>query len=220
MKERKEKSRLDTMFEDAVELVSSSRNFAFGKILVDRDDLVNLFSELEKTIPKEVDSARAVLLEREKIITEAKKEASVIRERAKAEADRLMDGVQAEVERKLSAEEITRQAMAMAEETKAEVDRYAQETKLEAENYAQQVRDNADVCALKIQNEVLQYADDVLVYLSGTLQSSMDNLSGTLQSSMDSILANRENIAAHRQSKPYNLYDEEKESAPENKEEV
>ena len=196
MKEQSVNSRrLEAMFADAEDLIASSGNTYFGKIIVDKADLVSLFEELEHTIPKEVDNARAVLVEREKILEEAKKSAQETRERARLEADSLLESIRAEGERKLHESEITQQAQALAQELKEEADSYAQKVRTEAEQYAREVRERADSYTLKSQQEVLQYADSMLEYLSKDLSSALEN-----------ITANRESIAGRRS---HDVYEEE-----------
>ena len=205
MKEQSVNSRrLENMFADAEDLIASSGNTYFGKIIVDKADLVSLFEELEQTIPKEVENAQAVLSERERIIGDARKTAEDTRERARVEADSLLESIRAEGERKLNENEIALQAQALAQEVKAEAEAYAQQVKAEADAYAQEVRQTADAYTATSKQEILQYADNMLEYLSRDLGSALEN-----------IVANRESIAAQRQP---SVYAEDLEEPEENKE--
>ena len=58
----------------------------------------------------------------------------------------------------------------MAEEIKANALRYQEDTKLAADEYA-----------LRVKQESLQYADDMLAFLGDNLQSALDGLAGNRQ---------------------------------------
>ena len=62
-------------------------------------------------------------------------------------------------------EEIVKQANAAAEDIKANALRYQEETKTAADDYALQVKQDS-----------LQYAEDMLAYLSGNLSSALKGL--------------------------------------------
>ncbi len=197
MKEQSVNSRrLENMFADAEDLIASSGNTYFGKIIVDKADLVSLFEELEQTIPKEVETAQAVLAERERIIEAARKLAEDTRERARVEADSLMESVRVEGERKLNENEITLQAQTLAKKKIAEAEAYAQQVRTEADAYAQEVTARANDYERKVHQEVLQYADDMLGYL-------IKKLSQDLGSALENLNANRESIAAQREPAVY-----------------
>ena len=84
---------------------------------------------------------------------------------AKDEAERIVSVAKAEADAKVQQEEIVKQANAAAEDIKANALRYQEETKTAADDYALQVKQDS-----------LQYAEDMLAYLSGNLSSALKGL--------------------------------------------
>ena len=76
---------LEMMVEEA-----PSKTFSH-KIVLDRDEVLDLIKEMKSVIPEEVKQASWINTERVKIIGDAQKEAEEIKEKARQEAERLLE---------------------------------------------------------------------------------------------------------------------------------
>ena len=153
---------LEKLFEEFYNMIAGARNVPFTeKIMLDEDDLVNLIEDLKNAIPREIKSATQVLEEQKNIVNKAYADADRIVQQAKNEAERILGVAQAEADAKIQQEEVVKQANAL---------RYQEDTKLAADEYA-----------LRVKQESLQYADDMLAFLGDNLQSALDGLAGNRQ---------------------------------------
>ena len=162
---------LEKLFEEFYNMIAGARNVPFTeKIMLDEDDLVNLIEDLKNAIPREIKSATQVLEEQKNIVNKAYADADRIVQQAKNEAERIIGVAQAEADAKIRQEEVVKQASAVAEEIKANALRYQEETKAAADEYA-----------LRVKQDSLQYADDMLGYLGENLQSALQGLQDNRQ---------------------------------------
>ena len=115
---------------------------------------------------------------------------------AKTEAERIEEIAKAEAERLVRQEEVVQQAQAFAEDIKNTALRHEQEVKEEADAYAERVK-----------MDVLQYADDMLAYLSGNLQSALQGLNDNRNSVNDE----RRKLAAPQEYYGDEIQDDEEE---------
>ena len=142
---------LDGLFEQFLNLISEARRVPLvDKIMVDENDLLNIIDDLK---------------EQKNIVNKAYADADRIVQQAKDEAERIVSVAKAEADAKVQQEEIVKQANAAAEDIKANALRYQEETKTAADDYALQVKQDS-----------LQYAEDMLAYLSGNLSSALKGL--------------------------------------------
>ncbi len=171
---------LDRIFEEMYTLISESNRIPLtDKIIIEESDLAGVLDDLKDAIPKEVKSASQVLEEQKTIVSNAREEAEAIVEQAKAEADRILTMANGEAERIMREEEIVKQAESFADEVRTEALRYRDEVKSEADVYGSTVK-----------TEALQYAEDMLGYLSTNMQSALD----ALGDNYNRISAERKNL--------------------------
>ena len=162
---------LEKICEEFYTMSTDARSVPFTeKIMLDEDDLVNLIEDLKNAIPREIKSATQVLEEQKNIVNKAYADADRIVQQAKNEAERIIGVAQAEADAKIRQEEVVKQASAVAEEIKANALRYQEETKAAADEYA-----------LRVKQDSLQYADDMLGYLGENLQSALQGLQDNRQ---------------------------------------
>ncbi len=162
---------LDKIFEEVYTMIAEAKGVPFTeKIMLDEGDLANLIDDLKEAIPREIKSATQVLEEQKSILNKAYGDADRIVEQAKNEAERLVAVAQAEADAKVQQEEIVKQANAVAEEIKANALRYQEETKTAADDYA-----------MRVKHDSLQYADDMLAFIGGRLQSALQDLEDNRQ---------------------------------------
>ena len=110
---------------DALDLVSSARSMPFSAhALVERDELLDLLEALRSGLPRELREARRILEERDRLLGEARHQASEVTSAAKARAERL-----------LARSDLVRAAERRAEEVRAAAEADASRRCREADAY-------------------------------------------------------------------------------------
>ena len=189
MIDRSTSATLDRIFDEMYNLISEANRIPLtDKIIIEESDLAGILDDLKEAIPKEVKSATRLLEEQKAIVTKAHEEADNIVLQAKTEADRILELAKSESERLMRQEEISKQAEAFAEDVKSTALRNQQEMK-----------DEADV--ERVKHDVLQYADDMLGYLSGSLQSALQ----AVNDNRASVNAERESVMSSRPQRDMEL---------------
>ena len=182
---------LDRIFDEMYNLISAASRIPLtDKIIVEESDLAEILDDLKEAIPREVKSAAKLLEEQKAIINKAHEDADNIVVQAKTEAERIVEIAKAEAERLVRQEEVVQQAQAFAEDIKNTALRHEQEVKEEADAYAERVK-----------MDVLQYADDMLGYLSGSLQSALQ----AVNDNRASVNAERESVMSSRPQRDMEL---------------
>ena len=157
---------LDNIFEELVDLLEAGTRVPMTeKILINEVEISSLIDDLKEAIPKEIKSATQVLEEQKNIVNKAYEDAERIVAQAKADAERIVGVAQAKADAMIQQEEIVQQAVAVAEEIKANALRYQEETHAAADEYS-----------LRIKQDSLQYADDMLAFISNNLQSALQDV--------------------------------------------
>lgn len=164
---------LDRIFEEVYNMMAEAKRLPFTDcILIDESDMANVLDDLKDAIPREIKNASQVLDEQKSIVNKAYSEADRIVQQAKSEAERIVSEAHAQAEVLVSQEEIVKQANAVAEEIKANALHYQEDVKAEADDYA-----------MRVKHDSLQYADDMLAYLTTNMQGALQGMA-----------ENRENI--------------------------
>lgn len=168
---------LDNIFEEVFAMIAEAKHVPFSdKIILDEVELANLIDDLKEAIPKEIKSATQVLEEQKNIVNKAFQDAERIVEQAKSEAERIVGVAQAKADAMIQQEEIVQQAVVVAEEIKTNALRYQEETQTAADEYA-----------LRIKQDSLQYADDMLAFVGGHLQSALQDVNDSRENVISAI---------------------------------
>lgn len=158
---------LENIFGELENMINSATRVPMmDKLLIEENELINLLDDLREAIPKEVKNADRVLEEQKQIVNKAYADAELIVQQAKSEAERIVGMAQAKADEMIKQEEIYKQAEAVAEEIKANAIAYEEETKKGADEYA-----------LRVKQDSLTYADDMLAYIGETMHSALQGLS-------------------------------------------
>lgn len=158
---------LENIFGELENMINgATRVPMMDKLLIEENELINLLDDLREAIPKEVKNADRVLEEQKQIVNKAYADAEMIVQQAKSEAERIVGVAQAKADDMIKQEEIYKQAEAVAEELKANALAYEEETKRGADEYA-----------LRVKQDSLTYADDMLAYIGETMHSALQGLS-------------------------------------------
>lgn len=158
---------LERIFEEAYNLMAEAKRVPFtDRLMIDESDLSGILDDLREAIPKEVKIANDILEEQKKIVNKAYADAENIISNAKTQAENIVGSARAEAERMVQEQEIVREANAVAEEVKAS-----------ALHYQEQIQGEADEYALRIKKDALEYSEEMLAYISETLNSALKGCS-------------------------------------------
>ena len=104
-----------------------------GKIMMDKDELLDFLQEMRLVYPEELKEAKWVKSERQRILDEAEERADAIRKSAEETQERLVDE-----------HEITRQAYEKAEAIRDMSERDAREIKMDTDRYVDEILADAE----------------------------------------------------------------------------
>src|SRR5690606_24216657 len=121
-----------------------------GKSLVETNRFLDRVDRMRAILPEELESARSVLSEKDRIVNEACAEADQYIAQYKNEAARMVDD-----------NEITRNAMTVAEEIIAKSERIAQQIRRDADDYADGVLGHIEYVLRKGLDTVVQGRDQI-----------------------------------------------------------
>ena len=110
---------------------------ATGKILVDKDKVLNTINQIRLAIPEDIRESQDLLQMRENLINQALNEARQIRSASEAEAETRIGDSEITKEAKKSSDDIIQGANAKALAIIQEADSAATNRALEADNYSQ-----------------------------------------------------------------------------------
>ena len=121
-----------------------------GKSLVETSRFLERVDRIRAILPEELETARLLLAERDKIVSDACLEANQFVEHTKNEAARMVDD-----------NEITRHAMAVAEDIVAQGEKVAEQIRRDAEEYADGVLSQIEYVLRKGLDSVVQGRDQI-----------------------------------------------------------
>ena len=153
--------------EDIVETASTVP--LTNKIMIDGDELLEIVKEIRQSLPDDVQQAKWVRDEKERILAEAKEEYEKIIVEANKQADYLVD-----------TDDITKRAEARAAETKAQSEEYARVMKMKTYDYLDKVlydmQGRFEELNGKYLNELFQYMSKTMENMTAKLQNNRDEL--------------------------------------------
>lgn len=121
-------------------LVKESKKMPFSntKVVVESDMLLDRVDRLRAVLPEELETARLVISEKQRIIKEACGQADEYLEQSRDRVARMMDD-----------SEITKNALRMSEEILAKAEEIAREIRVEANEYAENVLGHMEIVLRK-----------------------------------------------------------------------
>lgn len=126
-----------------------------GKSLVETNRFLDRVDRIRAILPEELETAKILLSEREKIVHDAFSEANQYVEQSKNEAARMVDD-----------SEITRNAMSVAEEIIAQGEQVSEQIRRDAEEYADGVLSHIEFVLRKGLDAVVQGRDQIRIDLN------------------------------------------------------
>ena len=189
-------SRMEQIIEEIEEYIDSCKYQPLSntKIVVNRDELEELLTELRMKTPEEIKRYQKIISNKEAILADAQ-----------AKADAIIAQAQIQTSELVSEHQIMQQAYAQANEVV-----------MIATKQAQEILDNATNDANNIRTGAIQYTDDILKSLEDvisnaidTSQARYDSLHNSLQGFLDIVTVNRAELSpAEAQEKSVPLSDD------------
>ena len=171
-------SKIEQIIDEIEEYIDNCKphNFSSSKIVVNRDEIDELLTELRMKTPEEIKRYQKIISNQEAILADAKAKAEAIIAQAQIKTDELV-----------SEHQIMQLAYAQANEVV-----------MIATKQAQEILDNATNDANNIRMGAMQYTDDILKNLESTISHAMDSSKArsdaymsTLQGFLDVVTTNR-----------------------------
>ena len=153
---------LSNLIEKLEELISSGTGVpATGRVLIEREKLTELLTQIRSSIPEDVQEAQDLLQMRESLINQALLEARQIRSTSEAEA-----------KARVTESEVTKGAEKLSEEIIEEAQRRAQRVLDETDNQAVRRRSGADEYA----QTTLQQLEEELSKVRATIRHGIESM--------------------------------------------
>ncbi|MDO7787165.1 ATPase [Desulforamulus aquiferis] len=133
------------------ELIEESPKVPMTKrIMVDENRILDYLDRIRTSLPEEVRQAKWLVKERDKVLSESKKE-----------AQRMLEDVTREIEKRADDSEIVRQAEKLAEETIKKSEEVAAQIRQGAREYADEILEQMEDKLGKILSEIQQGREEL-----------------------------------------------------------
>lgn len=160
-------SRIEQIIMEMEEYIESCKTQAFSssKIIVDKETILELISELRLKTPDEIKKYQKIISNKEAIIADAKEQ-----------ADSIITQAQIRTEQLINEHEIMQRAVASAND-------YIEQAQIDA----QEILDRAATDANEIRMSALQYTDDMMANLQMILEHAIDTNKYKFESTLDEL---------------------------------
>ena len=171
-------SRMEQIIEEIEEYIDSCKFAALSnnKILVNKEELEELISELRSKTPEEIKRYQKIISNKEAILADAQ-----------AKADQIIAQAQIQTTELVSEHQIMQQAYAQANEVVMVATKQAQEILDSAQNEANALRMNA----MAYTDGQLKSIEEILSGAIETTKARNDNLISSMQGFLDVVTTNR-----------------------------
>lgn len=171
-------SRMEQIIEEIEDYIDGCKTSAIsrGKILVNREEIEELLTELRTKTPEEIKRYQKIISNKEAILADAQ-----------AKADQIIAQAQIQTNELVSEHQIMQQAYAQANEVVMIATKQAQEILDNATNEANSLR----VSAMGYADDQLHEIEEVLSNSIETSQARYDSLISSLQGFLDVVTKNR-----------------------------
>ena len=182
-------SRIEQIIMEMEEYIESCKFQAFSssKIIVDKDTILELISELRLKTPDEIKKYQKIISNKEAILSDAKEQ-----------ADAIITQAQVQTEQLINEHEIMQRAVASANE-------YVQQAQADAQN----IIDQATLDANEIRAGAVAYTDDMMANLQAIMEHTIDTSKYKFDSYMQEInntlnivIANRRELMPQEEETP------------------
>lgn len=175
-------SKIEQIIDEIEDYIDSCKphNFSSSKIVVNRDEIDELLTELRMKTPEEIKRYQKIISNQEAILADAKTKADAIIAQAQVKTDELV-----------SEHQIMQQAYAQANEVVMIATKQAQEILDNATNDANNIR----MGAISYTDDILKNLEESITHAIDTSKARSDSLLQTLQGFLEVVTANRAELA-------------------------
>lgn len=180
-------SKMEQIIEEIEEYIDSCKyqKFSSDKIIVNRDELEELITELKMKTPEEIKKYQKIISNQEAILADAKAKAEDIIAKAQIHTNELV-----------SEHQIMQQAYAQANEVVMLATNQAQEILDNATNDANNIR----TAAISYTNDMLNNVEAIITATMDTSKAKYDNYFNNLKNCLDIVQANKQELSPEEES--------------------
>lgn len=157
-------------------IIDESKSIPFSnKVSVDKDDIYDLIEQIKHKLPAQMKQSKWVVEEREKILSNARKEGDDIITEAHGQAEEIIKEAYVQVEKLVQEDEITQRAYEQANEIMENCKNTAKEIRLGAREYADEVLANTEAQLNEMMNSIRAEAERSEEYIKNVLDVIYEN---------------------------------------------
>ena len=171
-------NKLERQIDEIISYVDSSKyiTFSSSKIQIDKEELIDMLTELKNNMPDEINKYRRVVNDRDKILDEAKRK-----------AQQLVDETEVRTNQMVTDQEVMKQAYARANEIMSQATQTAQATTDQAITDANNYR----LAAVQYMDNMLSTLEQQTTKCQQQTNASYNQFAQLVQNYMDQIQGNR-----------------------------
>lgn len=133
------------LIEEIEDIIEESSSIPFsGKVMIDKDEILEIIKEIRIKLPDEIKQASWVKDEKQRILAEAQKEADTIVSEARTHLEELIDHDEITKYAQIRAEEIMARSQSNAKEIRIGAVEYADHLLMETQEYLKEQIDILD----------------------------------------------------------------------------
>ncbi len=172
-------------------LIASSRRMPLvNQIIIKEADILSVIDEMRTVIPDEIQQARRIVQDKERILAQANAEAANIISRARAESERAMNR-----------EGLLRAAEDRSQDMVQHAEEQAQELLRQAKRHTEHLKNDADAYVSETLHGLKEHLTSIETEVSRTILS--------IDRGLESIAMQDSDEDAHEEDAGYQVYDEE-----------
>lgn len=131
---------INQLIEELEDIIDDGGSVPFSKkVLVDADEMTDILSEMRKSLPEEIKQAQWVADEKDRILSEADREAKSIIDDARKQSDEIVNDGRNRVQNMVDEHEITKKAEEYGEEIVTKAEQNARMLKSQSINYVDEM---------------------------------------------------------------------------------
>ena len=167
---------LEDVLNELENLIIDAQRVPFSsKRLIEEDELGDIVDALKSVIPEEIKKAKSLLVERNKMLADAKLESEDIIEKTKDYARTLVKDQEIYLMAKKEAEELIENTNSQAEEILLQAREEAMQIVANAKEEAEERLLSAEAHSDKMKNEAREYVFEMLEYMQKTTELAREN---------------------------------------------
>lgn len=180
---------VDDLLDELEDILEQSSTMPFtGKVMINKDEILDIITEIRLRLPNEIKQSKWVLEERNKILIDAQKEADAIIKDGGATVNKLVDE-----------HEITKLAKASAEKIIADAKYTAKELRLGAIEYADEILALMQNTMTDSLNAANKETEETLIALDKVMETSKEAIYQQAEKNQQFYSANLDTIYKNRQ---------------------